>query len=273
MIELPEARALALQADKLLPGLKVIDVVALHTPHKFCWMNLQPEELRSNLVNRTIAKVTSSAHYLRFLFTDGSELYAAGDMIVEYKHQSKQSDKHQLALHFDNEFMIEFRVKMYGFIGYGMSEDLAKQWQYYRCALEAVDPLSDEFSYEHFVKVTKLDQQAGSIKQALATDQHIPGLGNGVLQDILFNARIAPKRKVATLTEPDKRKLYQAVIETLKTMVSSNGRDSHNLLDGTPGGYHAQMTSNASMCPICHGPLTKEAYLGGKVIYCPNCQQ
>jgi len=273
MIELPEAKVLATQADKLLRGRKIIDVVVLQSPHKLCWLNVEPKQLHESLINKTITAVKSSAHYLRFLFADGNELFVAEDLSIEYKHESNESDKHQLMLRFDNEFMLEFKVKMYGFIGYGTSENLAKKLPYYRVAIEAIDPLSAAFTYDQFVKVTKLDQQSGSIKQALATDQHIPGLGSGVLQDILFNARIAPKRKVATLTEQDKQKLYQAVIETLKAMVSSNGRDSYNLLDGTPGGYHTQMTSRVFECPRCHGPLTKEAYLGGKVIYCPNCQR
>ncbi|HOJ45023.1 MAG TPA: DNA-formamidopyrimidine glycosylase family protein [Bacilli bacterium] len=273
MIEIPEAKTIAIQADKLLRGLKIIEVEVLQTPHKLCWINIKPEILRAQLINKTISSVTSSAHYLRFMFNDGNELYAAEDLTIAYKAETKQTDKHQLALHFDNGYLLELKVKMYGFIGFGKSEHLASEWKYYRVAIEAIDPLSDAFTFEHFMKVSKLDQQVGSVKQALATDQHIPGLGNGVLQDILFNARISPKRKVATLKEEDKQTLYHATMDTLQTMVALNGRDSSHLLDGKPGGYHSIMSSKATDCPSCHGPLLKEAYLGGKVIYCPNCQK
>jgi formamidopyrimidine-DNA glycosylase len=41
------------------------------------------------------------------------------------------------------------------------------------------------------------------------------GLGNGVLQDILFNAGINPKRKMGTLTETEIDGLYRSIIDTL----------------------------------------------------------
>ena len=60
----------------------------------------------------------------------------------------------------------------------------------------------------------------------LATKQRIPGLGNGVLQDILFHARIHPKRKMDTLTIEEYEKLYGAVKDTLLAM-TVKGRPRH----------------------------------------------
>jgi formamidopyrimidine-DNA glycosylase len=49
-----------------------------------------------------------------------------------------------------------------------------------------------------------------SLKAALATEQRIPGLGNGSLQDILWQAHLHPKRKTNTLSdEEDSSTLYQ----------------------------------------------------------------
>lgn len=56
-----------------------------------------------------------------------------------------------------------------------------------------------------------------SVKVLLATEQRIPGLGNGVLQDILFNAKINPKREINSLTDIDKSALLQSIKMTLKT--------------------------------------------------------
>lgn len=50
-----------------------------------------------------------------------------------------------------------------------------------------------------------------SVKAVLATEQRIPGLGNGVLQDILFNAKINPKRKIGSLADFEKSSLLQAI--------------------------------------------------------------
>ncbi len=59
-----------------------------------------------------------------------------------------------------------------------------------------------------------------SAKAFLATTQRIPGLGNGVLQDILFNACIHPKRKMSTLSVTELDDVYTSVKNTLKVMTS-----------------------------------------------------
>ncbi len=95
-----------------------------------------------------------------------------------------------------------------------------------------------------------------------------------MLQDILFEARIHPKRKVETLKEEEWNGLYQAVISVLREMTEQGGRDTEKDLFGNPGRYVTKMSKNACAagCPVCGGAVTKEAYLGGSVYYCSTCQ-
>jgi formamidopyrimidine-DNA glycosylase len=93
------------------------------------------------------------------------------------------------------------------------------------------------------------------------------------LQDILFEAGVSPKRKTALLTEEERIRLYRAVRNTIAAMTQQGGRDGWTDLFGNPGGYVRKMKTEREVCPACHAPLAKEAYLGGKVIYCPNCQK
>ena len=113
-----------------------------------------------------------------------------------------------------------------------------------------------------------------SVKAFVATKQRIPGLGNGVLQDILFHARIHPKRKMDTLTVEEYEKLYGAVKDTLLAMTVKGGRDTEKDLFGCNGGYKTILSSKTKElpCPVCGGQIKKEAYLGGSVYYCPVCQ-
>ena len=57
-------------------------------------------------------------------------------------------------------------------------------------------------------------------------------------------------------------------------MMRLGGRDTEKDLFGNPGGYQTRMSKRtlAGGCPACGGPITKEAYLGGAVYYCPRCQ-
>jgi formamidopyrimidine-DNA glycosylase len=113
------------------------------------------------------------------------------------------------------------------------------------------------------------------LKAALATQQRIPGVGNGVLQDILWKARLHPRRKVATLDRGEATGLLEAVRNVLAEMVQSGGRDTETDLFGAPGGYPTVMSQRhvGQPCPECGTARVKQAFLGGSIHFCPSCQQ
>ena len=113
-----------------------------------------------------------------------------------------------------------------------------------------------------------------SVKAFLATEQRIPGLGNGVLQDILWNANIHPKRKLQTLEKKENEKLFKSVKSTLLKMRKQGGRDTERDLFGKNGGYKTILSANTikDPCPACGSALIREAYMGGNIYYCPKCQ-
>ena len=89
-----------------------------------------------------------------------------------------------------------------------------------------------------------------SLKALLATEQRIPGLGNGVLQDILFNAHMHPKKKAGMLSTADRRLLFEATRTTLAEMVAGGGRDTETDLYGRPGGYRPQRSELLLLPPL-----------------------
>jgi formamidopyrimidine-DNA glycosylase len=113
-----------------------------------------------------------------------------------------------------------------------------------------------------------------SLKAFLATEQRIPGIGNGVLQDILFNSRLHPKQKVKDVNEEQKKFLYHILISTLKDMTAQGGRDTEKNLFGNYGMYKTKMSKNTldQPCPVCKTPIAKGSYMGGSIYFCPTCQ-
>ena len=103
---------------------------------------------------------------------------------------------------------------------------------------------------------------------------YIPGFGNGVLQDILFNSGINPKRKISTISDFEKEDLFHDFKFNLHSMPDKGGRDTEKDLFGKAGGYKTIFSKNTykNPCPNCGGTITKEAYLGGSVYYCQTCQ-
>ena len=137
-------------------------------------------------------------------------------------------------------------------------------------------PLSTAFDEDYFASLLEADNvQNISLKAFLATEQRIPGLGNGVLQDILWTTKVHPKRKVKTLLQEEKDTLFYNIKEVLKTMSSMGGRDTEKDLFGQSGRYLTRMSKLHANegCPTCGDDITKEAYMGGSIYYCPICQE
>lgn len=99
-----------------------------------------------------------------------------------------------------------------------------------------------------------------SAKGFLATGQRIPGPRNGVLQNILLNAGIHPKKKIHTLSDAQKLRLFDNVKATLAEMVEGGGRDTERDLLGNWGGYETKLSKNTvlSLCRNCGGAIKKE---------------
>jgi formamidopyrimidine-DNA glycosylase len=272
MIELPEARCLATQLSTWLTGKRIVKAIAFEKPHKFGWSNVEPSTFSELAEGKQIRGATASAHVVRILLENELEIACSEDVEIRVQESAEPEPTH-LRLVFDDHTALTIRIKMYGYILIGTTPLLSDWTPYYRMALDSVSPLEDGFTYDRFLDQTKLMAGKGSVKQALATEQKIPGLGNGTLQDVLFEARISPKRKCSTLTANDREALFASVRSTLRTMSDQGGRDTTVNLFGKPGGYAVKMASNRDSCPVCKGALMKEAYLGGKVIYCPACQK
>ena len=112
------------------------------------------------------------------------------------------------------------------------------------------------------------------MKALLATEQRIPGLGNGVLQDILFNAGLHPKRKMSTLSDFQLSELLYSLTVTLDKMTILGGRDTEKDLYGKPGGYQTLLSkiSIKHPCRKCGDEIVKQPYMGGAIYFCPTCQ-
>jgi formamidopyrimidine-DNA glycosylase len=273
VIELPEAATHADQATKALTGRTVVYAEANHTPHKLMWFFGDPAAYRDLLVGRTITGaravaglVQIEADDLRILFSDGAypRLHAPGEPLPA---------KHQLRLDLDDGATLVATVAMYG--GVQVFHDGENDSPYYAVALAKPSPLTPAFDAGWFDGLLAADgADRLSAKAFLATEQRIPGLGNGVLQDILWTAGVHPKRKMGTLSDGDRADLFDAVTTTLRAMAQAGGRDTERDLFGRPGGYPTVMcrTTLELPCPRCGGRRVKEPYLGGAVYFCAGCQ-
>jgi formamidopyrimidine-DNA glycosylase len=274
MIELPEALVLAGQINKLVSGKRVAGLEVAHTPHKLVWYYGKPAEYSGLLVGRTIGRARAFGGFVEIEAGKATILLGEGVNIRFHASGEPRPEKHQLLFEFKDGSALSLSVQMYGGMGCFRTGELENK--YYQAAREKPGPLSAGFGKAYFDRLIGDPKVKNlSLKAFLATEQRIPGLGNGVLQDILFEAKMHPKKKAGTLSRSDIRTLFAALKSTLKSMAAAGGRDTEPDLHGRPGGYKTRLSKNTvnKPCPVCRTAIRKETYLGGSIYYCPKCQK
>lgn len=274
MLELPEVITLSRQANETLVGKTITQVFNATKPHKFTFHNSDPLEYGKLLVGKKIESSVGYGIFVDFLLSERLTMSIADGVNARYCNPGdKVPANYQLLLTFDDDSYLVFTVAMYGFINTFVNDSFDNE--YYLKSRESISPLSGQYTEQEFEKLFANAKKSLSAKALLATEQRIPGVGNGVTQDILFNARIHPRQKVLLLPDSRKEELFNALKETLAQMTARGGRDTQSDLYGINGGYPTILSAKTwkSPCICCGGTLVKEAYLGGSVYYCPECQQ
>jgi formamidopyrimidine-DNA glycosylase len=272
MIELPESISLSRQLNDTVKGKGIACVQANQSPHKFAWYFGDPMGYDGLLRGRKLGeakgvggKVEIAVDHLRILLAEGINVrcFAAGETLPR---------KHQLLIAFTDGSALACSVQMYG--GLWVFAEGTNTNEYYLAARRRPSPSSDLFDLPYFLEMA--EESAGmSAKAFLATEQRIPGLGNGVMQDILFNARVHPRTKIGRLSEQEMETLFNSIKTTLNQMTEQGGRDTETDLFGNPGGYRTRMSkfTAGKPCPECGGTIVKAPYMGGSVYFCPECQK
>lgn len=274
MIEIPEAIVLSQQIKDVLMGKKIDYVIANQSPHKFAWFFGEPNAYDRRLSGKIIEKACAYGGYIEISLGTTRLLFSEGVNLRYLIKGEKSPQKHQLLLGFEDESMLIASIQMYG--GMWSFEEGEFDNIYYKVAKEKPSPLSKDFDFKYYEQILKDESlQKKSAKALLATEQRIPGLGNGVLQDILFNAKIHPKRKVSTLSDKEIEGIFNSIKSTLHEMVLKGGRDTEKDLFRCSGGYITKLSKKTVKypCKVCGGQIIKKAYLGGSIYYCEGCQQ
>lgn len=274
MIELPEALVLAQQVNETIIGKRITNVIAGFSPHKFAWYYGDPQNYHELLSGRTIGKATGFGSMFEIQAEGADIVFGEGIGLRFHDVNEKRPLKHQLLIEFEDFSAITATVQMYG----GMYCFKRGQFDnpYYLVAKEKPSPFSTDFNEEYFGNMLCAPgTEKLSAKALLATEQRVPGLGNGVLQDILYHAHIHPRKKVLQFTSEDRNALYHSIKTTLAEMVFQGGRDTELDLYGCPGGYKTRLSRNTmnKPCPVCGMSIVKEAYMGGSIYYCAGCQK
>lgn len=272
MLELPEVLSRVHELNETIVGKMVKSVIPPSSPHKFCWFNGEAESYNDILAGKKVTAVNNVGIFVEIVFSDEKRLcFNDGVNLRFLTPGEKRPSKYQLIIDFEDGCSLIFTVAMYGGI---ICHSGDYDNNYYIDGQKSVSIIGDEFTYQYFNNILSSVKPSLSLKAFLATEQRFVGLGNGVLQDILFEARLRPRHKISELSEEDTKNIFNSIKSVLLDMTEHGGRDTEKDIFGRPGRYKTKLSKNTykNGCSICGSEITKESYLGGTVYYCPKCQ-
>jgi formamidopyrimidine-DNA glycosylase len=139
---------------------------------------------------------------------------------------------------------------------------------------QGVEPL--EIELQRFIGLFR--SRKTPIKSALLNQKLLRGVGNIYADESLFRAGVRPRRRAASLTWEDLRKLYASVQEVLKEAIALGGSSVSDYVDadGEEGFFqlqHRVYGREGEPCLVCRTPIKRVVIAGRSAHYCPKCQK
>jgi formamidopyrimidine-DNA glycosylase len=109
-----------------------------------------------------------------------------------------------------------------------------------------------------------------AVKAALLQQERFPGVGNWMADEILWRARLDPRRLCGELTPRQSAALWRETREVCATALATVGVD----FSDPPAGwlFHARW-SKSGRCPRCRRELATDTVGGRTTRWCPRCQR
>ena len=278
MIEMPEATTIAQQMNQTLKGKTIARFERGNKTHKFLWLNRPDEEYAAILPGLSITKASNFGRSIYLYLGDYLLWWSdTGGKLLYHAPGEKLPKNYHLGWEFEDGSALTFAMQMWGGV------KLLDQSQFDQKPHDeaGVEPLSPEFTLEHFSQM--LDEYPEKTSKGIkgflvatgyVTPNCIQGLGNAIVQDILFQARLSPKRKTMDITPEERQRLFEAINATVAEAIELGGRYDEVDLYGNPGRYIRLMDSKTAgtPCTRCGSEIQKISYLGGACYLCPECQ-
>lgn len=111
-----------------------------------------------------------------------------------------------------------------------------------------------------------LQGRRGGLKSVLMDQSVIAGLGNLLSDEILWQARLHPRRRARDLNRSEVSALHQAMGRVLRASVRAGRVPSRR------GWLTGVRDQDAASCPRCSAQLRRDRAGGRRTCWCPSCQ-
>jgi formamidopyrimidine-DNA glycosylase len=139
------------------------------------------------------------------------------------------------------------------------------------------EPL-DESAYHHEYLSSWRRATARTVKDVLMDQRVVAGLGNIYVNEILFRARVRPRRRMPKTSIDECARIVEATRTVIEEAIEQGGSTISDFLDGIGrrGGYqgsHLVYDREGKACFVCGTPIKAVVVGQRSSFYCPACQK
>ena len=268
-MEFPELTILADQMSNEIVGKLICQI---EVPNPKC-LNMPFKEFREKIIGKNVKAVRSRGKWL-FIRLDSHVLLfnpGMGADVIYYRSDKELPEKYHIRFTLDDGTGFTIRVWWFCYLHLMLNDNLS---EHKLTGKLGPTPFDEEFTLGYFRQL--LDEKRGGIKNFLLNQKKIAGIGNVYIQDILFNARIHPKRKIPSLDNLEVEALYKSIKTVLNESIELGGLAYEKDFYGNKGRYdknHFRIAYKPDKpCPNCQTPIQKIKTGSTSSFICPNCQ-
>jgi len=263
MPELPELEVISEFLNKEIIGKKIEDINII----KSICIRTGKNEFITDLKNQKFKKIERMGKTL--IFTLDTSVLLINLMLTGRLQYLKKKVKLEKKIHFYIEFddgsqLRYFDRKKMGKV-YHFNGKLPQK--YHKDAPDIMKISENEF-------VTSIKKYArSSIKDVLTNQKFVQGIGNAYSDEILYEAKILPLRKVKELTEQELLSIYKNSAFVLNEAIEIIKSNFNGVIEEQNRVFMKVHGKKEENCPACGNPISTITANRRILNYCRKCQK
>jgi formamidopyrimidine-DNA glycosylase len=262
MPELPDVEAVAQRLRGAVAGRRITRVAVLD---RTVVRSPGPQTFARRLRGRAIRTIVRRGKYLLMYLSGGmvlvGHLRMTGDFLTTSRREPRRPHT-RLVLGTDGLDLRFIDQRRFGHV------DLVDESGVAAVAglgTLGVEPLTAAFSVDYLRRL--IARRRGMLKAFLLRQDLIAGIGNIYADEILFQARLHPARRLQTLRPAQVTALHHAIQKALRRAIAALSRRHARV------GRLVAVRDRGGVCPRCGRPLRVATIAGRTTYFCPHCQR
>ena len=133
------------------------------------------------------------------------------------------------------------------------------------------DPARGEMDEAAFVAALRAESR--QVKGFLTDQRAISGIGNGISDEILYEARLSPLQLTRKVGDEEAARLYRATLDVLERQTSALRASAAGAVpQREPSEHYAVHDHAGEKCGRCGHTIARISYADRETYYCPGCQ-